>query len=364
MNTIRFIAILAMVGMVACGGGSGSGTNSPPGASTWEQVNVPFSEINFIDFGSNGHWFIADRVQGFQRSTDAGAHWSAINGGMATIFGWTINVNPANGNLIAGIYSSGGTNLHPVIFYRSGDEGSTWTSIQAGTLDSSPAWTGCAFGANGDPVCGGYWAASPGTGAWFSTNGGQSVTAATTSSNNGSTAFALALNPAANDLWMGTEQYGIFRSADNGATWTVASPADANIDPVHGITDGNIFAITFDRSGNVLFGSQGGIWKSAKNGSSFTWTNVKSNSNTADGLALARDANGTLYYGHKKDSSDPTSMYCSTDDGSTWKACDSGMPHLLQVRRIAVNPTDRKLYAVVHDDAAGGALYRTVNPVQ
>ena len=91
---------------------------------------------------------------------------------------------------------------------------------------------------------------------------------------------------------------------------------------------------------------------------------MKSNSNTADGIALARDANGNLYYGHKKDASDPTSVYCSTDDGSTWIACDSGMPQFLQVRRFVINPTDRKLYAVVHDDTTGGMLYRTVNPVQ
>ena len=89
------------------------------------------------------------------------------------------------------------------------------------------------------------------------TNGGQSFTAAATTSTNGDTAFALALNPATNDLWMGTEQYGIFRSTDDGATWNVASPPDTTIDSVHGIDDGNIFAITFYRSGNVLFGIAG-----------------------------------------------------------------------------------------------------------
>jgi hypothetical protein len=367
MKANLFAPVLLVGAMLACGGGNGSGTTTPSGTISWQAVNTPFSELNFIDFGSSGHWFVADRNQGFYRSADGGSSWAQINSGVATTFGWTINVNPSTGDLIAGIYSSGGVNLHPVNFYRSSDEGSSWAAIQAVTLvtlDSSPAWTGCAFATNGNPVCGGYWAPSPTTGAWFSTNGGQSFTAVTTTSTNGNTAFALALNPSTNDLWMGTEQYGIFRSTDNGATWNVASPPDTTIDSVHGIDDGNIFAITFDRNGNVLFGSQGGIWKSAKNGSSFTWSNVKINSNTADGIALARDSNGILYYGHKKDASDPPSVYCSTDDGSTWKPCDSGMPQSLQVRRFVLNPSDRKLYAVVHDDTTGGMLYRTVNPVQ
>jgi hypothetical protein len=251
-----------------------------------------------------------------------------------------------------------------VLFYRSKNEGGSWTMIQSGQLDASPAWTGCALAANSNLVCGGYWAPSPTTGGWYSSNGGQSVSAVATTSSNGDAVFALALNPVNHDLWMGTEQYGIFRSTDNGATWSPASPPDTQIDSVHGIRDGNIFAITFDRNGNVLFGAQGGIWKSSKNGSGFSWSNVKANSNTADGYALARDANGTLYYGHKRDSSDPTSLYCSTDDGSTWKACDGGIPQSLAVRRLVVNPADRKMYAIGWDVNDIGTLYRTIDPVQ
>jgi len=366
---LNILAPLILAGAtLACGGGSsggGSGTPPPPGTTSWERVNTPFSGPNFIDFGSNGHWFVADRSQGFYRSTDGGSTWYQINSGIATTFGWTINVAPSSGNLFAGIYSSGGPNLHPVRFYRSTDEGSTWTAIPSGTFDESPAWTGCAFASNADVICGGYWAPFPATGGWFSTNGGQSFTAAKTASYNGTTVFALALNPVNNDLWMGTEQYGVFRSTDNGANWTSASPPDTQIDPVHGIRDGNVFAITFDRNGNVLFGSQGGIWKSAKTSSGFSWTNVKGNPTSAAGIALTRDANGTLYYGHNQSSSDLTSVYCSTDDGNTWKACDSGLPQSRAVHRMAVNPTDGKLYATVWDDVSStGALYRTVNPVQ
>jgi hypothetical protein len=49
-----------------------------------------------------------------------------------------------------------------------------------------------------------------------STNSGLTVSAISTASTNGDTVFALVLNPFTNDLWMGTEQNGIFRSTDNG----------------------------------------------------------------------------------------------------------------------------------------------------
>ena len=123
--------------------------------------------------------------------------------------------------------------------------------------------------------------------------------------------------------------------------------------------------MTFDRNGNVLFGSQGGIWKSSRTGTGYTWTNVLQNHNTAAGKGLGRDANGNLYYGHNHDPKDPTVVYRSTDDGNTWSAYDSGIPPSLEGHRFVVNPTDSKLYVVIEDGRTNnGWLYCTTNPVQ
>ncbi len=166
------------------------------------------------------------------------------------------------------------------------------------------------------------------------------------------------------DLWLGTEQQGIFRSTDNGLTWTQASHPDQQIDPVHGICDGNIYAITFDSNGNVLFGAQGGIWRSSKAGAGYSWTNVLTNPNTSAGKCLAKDANGNLYYGHDLDSLDPAVVYRSTDSGNTWSAYDAGHPPS-SGRQFAVDSGDGRLYLVVVDQSSGGgALDRTVDPVQ
>src|SRR5207237_10065638 len=56
---------------------------------------------------------------------------------------------------------------------------------------------------------------------------------------------SIAGDPVGGDAWLGTEQMGIYRSTDNGFTWTQASPPDTNVDPTNGIRDGNIYGITF-----------------------------------------------------------------------------------------------------------------------
>lgn len=363
-----FAAFALIFASASCGGGSSSGNIVPPSAISWQKVSVPAGAtgIEFFAVNSSNHWFLSDRTKGFFRSTDQGATWTAINSGLATTMGWTINVNPANGDLIASTFSMTLNNPNtPVNFYRSTNEGASWTPISTVHMSAATALTGCAFAGNGNIVCGGYWAPNPNTGGWISTNGGQTATGFSTAAAMGSSVFSLAVNPVSGDLWLGTEQMGVFRSTDNGLTWTQASPSDQIVDPVNGIRDGNVFGITFDANGDVLFGSQGGIWKSTPQGSGFSWSNVLTNSNTSAGLGLARTASGELFYGHNVDPTNTTSVECSTDGGGTWAACDSGIPHGLSGNEFVVNPADGKLYAVIIDEnAETGALYRTTSAMQ
>ena len=350
----------------SCGGGSGTIHLGGGGSLSWQQVSVPSgaTQISGFAVSSSDHWFIADRNKGFYRSIDQGGSWTPINTGISNTFGWTIDLNPANGDLIASTYA-GASGTSPVRFYRSTNEGASWTAISAVSLSSAAALTGCAFPSNGNIVCGGFWASTPNSGAWVSTNSGQSTTNVSNSANMGGSVYSLAINPVGGDLWLGTEQMGIYRSTDNGLTWTQASPADTNVDPANGIRDGNIYGITFDRNGNVLFGSQGGIWKSSKISGGYSWTNVLTNHNTAAGKGMGRDSGGDLFYSHNPDPSDTTSVRCSTDDGATWKACGSGIPAGLTGQDFIVSSADGKLYAVIRDETGNaGFLYRTTSAVQ
>lgn len=369
-RTLRVLLFApALLFWISCGGGSGSpgSGGGGGGAVAWAKVNTPpaATQINFLAINGSNHWFIADRNKGFFRSTDQGSNWTQINSGLATTLGWTINSDPGSGELIASIYSGSSLNANPVLFYRSSDEGNTWAAIPYGHLSAATAQTGCAFASNSNVVCGGYWAPSPASGAWLSSDGGQTVTNVSSASNSGTSVYSLATNPVSNDLWMGTEQNGVFRSTDNGLSWTSASPVDVSLDSAHGIRDGNIYGMTFDQQGDVLFGSQGGVWKSSSSGSGFSWTNVLPNQNSSAGKGLGRDGTGRLYYGHNHDPNNLTVVHCSTDDGKTWSACDSGIPQGLEGHQFFVNPSDRKLYAVIEDgNTNNGWVYATSNPVQ
>ena len=344
------------------GGGSGSGSGSGSVGSVWSKVSTPAGATSISFFAVNGsnHWFIADRLTGFYRSTDQGATWTQINSGIRYAFGWTIQVDPANGDLIANTCSCNGMNVNPVGFFRSSDEGNTWTQIATPAgfhLSLAGAQTGCAFTNTNYMVCGGYY----GTGAaWVSTNTGQSTIAASSNPLLG-TAYSIAFNPVKNDLWLGTEQRGLYRSTNNGMSWTQVSPSSTGYDPVNGVNIGNVYGINFDRSGNVLASSQGGVWKSAASGSGYSWSRVLINQNTSAGKGIGRDANGNLYYGHNHDPLNPITIYRSSDNGSTWSEFDNGIPkQYLEAAHFTYNHSDGQMYVVIFEEATNhGWLYRT-----
>lgn len=361
------VGVIAVLYGSGCGGAGSSSAHLQSGGNlSWQKVNVPSAatQLTFFAVSSGNHWFVADRAQGFYRSTDQGATWTAINSGLPTKLGWTINVDPTNGDLIASTFSGSTVGANPVKFFRSSNEGSTWTAIPSVALSSATALTGCVFPA-ANVVCGGFWAPSSSSGGWVSTNGGQTTTSFSSPNAMGSSVYSLAVNPTNGDLWFGTEQMGIFRSADNGFTWKQESPPDTAVDSVHGIRDGNIYGITFDRNGDVLFSSQGGIWKSSPTSGGYSWTNVLPNHNTSDGKSLGRDSAGDLFYSHNSDPSDPSVVRCSTDDGNTWVPCDSGIPQSLVSQQFLVSPADGRLYAVIRNESGtSGSIYRSISAVQ
>ena len=355
--------------MQACGGGSSLSSRSTqqvPGSgsvgSAWSKVSTPAGAGSITFFAVNGsnHWFIADRLTGFYRSTDQGATWTQINSGIQYPFGWTIQVDPANGDLIANTCSCSAPNLNPVGFFRSSDEGNTWTQIPNPSgfhLSLNGAQTGCAFTANSNMICGGYYGQGI---AWVSTNGGQSTTTVTSSPLLG-TAFSIAFNSVKNDVWLGTEQRGVYHSTNNGTSWVQVSPNAVSLDPVNGVMIGNVYGLNFDRNGDVLASSQGGVWKSSPSGSGFTWNLVLKNQNTSAGKGIGRDSAGNLYYGHNSDSLNPITIYRSTDNGASWSEFDNGIPQqYLQGRNFTYNHSDGQMYVVIFDEATGhGWLYRT-----
>jgi hypothetical protein len=222
--------------------------------------------------------------------------------------------------------------------------------------------TGSIVSGNGNLIDGGLFGAGGTGGTFFSTNAGVSTTVAVVPANATCPApggvWSLLWNPVTSDAWLGTEQCGLYRSTNNGANWTPASPPDNAFSG--GIFIGNVQGLTYDASGNMLMSAQGGIWKASGSNGTYTWTNVKSTGGAPNGRALGRDSTGCLYWGHSG-TTPPDSVFRSCDAGATWNPFDTGLPTGLEGWKFLQNATDGQVYTNLQNSSTNvGTIWRTV----
>jgi hypothetical protein len=152
----------------------------------------------------------------------------------------------------------------------------------------------------------------------------------------------LTMSPNGSSLYAGT-QNEVFFSADNGATWT----AITNHTSLRAIMDIRSIAVSPDGAGGtILFTGtkDNGIFKSPNNGA--TWTVI----NTGDKLTdvtfiqcLAVISSGTnrgiVFAG-----TDRNGVFRSNDNGSTWTQVNTGLTDI-SIKCLAVSPDGKKIFA-------------------
>src|SRR6266576_6503661 len=123
---------------------------------------------------------------------------------------------------------------------------------------------------------------------WAQTNGprgGDVITSATNASGH---------------VFVGTQGGGVFRSADNGETWTGIN---------NGLTDTNVRALAINSTGHIFGGTwSSGVFRSTDNGDS--WTAVNNGLDSPSVRSLAIDSGGDIFAGTFYGG-----VYRSTDDG-------------------------------------------------
>ena len=339
-------------------------TASTAHAQIWEQVPSmsPPANIRKLAIDNNGIFYVADRQTGFWKSNDAGGHWTQMTTGVPNVYGWSINVSPFTNELVAGTSTPNGYG-HPPNgrYYHSTDQGAHWTQIAWMYYYSGATnYDGTAFAANGNIIMGQFWASSPDSGIWVSTDHGVSAQESPVDITTGGAAMGLAVSPVNGDVWVGTERAGIYRSTDHGVTFKQAAP----VWNIGAALCGNVRGINFDSQGLVLAPNGCGIWKSSDVAGT-SWMIVLQNTNSGQGKKIGRDGNGHLYYGHHASSSMLPSVYRSTDEGINWLPWNTGTPDGMEATTLLVNPCDGKLYADIENGSTNaGVLYRTVAPVQ
>ncbi len=133
---------------------------------------------------------------------------------------------------------------------------------------------------------------------------------------------ALALN-SRGDIFAGTDGGGVFRSMNNGDSWIAVKS---------GLTNTGVHALALNSRGDIFAGTtNGGVFHLMNNGTN--WTAVNIGLTNAEVRALAINSSGYIFAGTFSGSG---GIFRSTNNGVSWTAVDSGLTNTY-VRALAIN---------------------------
>jgi len=175
-------------------------------------------------------------------------------------------------------------------------------------------------------------------GIFRSTDNGNSWTPVNTGLTN-SIVYFLAINSAGH-IFAGTGGGGVFRSIDNGNSWM----------PVNtGLTDLDVYFLAINSSGHIFAGTHnGGVFRSMDNGSS--WTPVKMGLPNSPVYFLAFNSVGDIFAG-----TFGAGIFRSTDKDSSWIPVNTGLTNL-RVWPLAINSAGH-----IFAGTSGGGVFRSVD---
>lgn len=264
---------------------------------------------------------------GIYRSTNRGATWTQLDGGLLATFGFAVHVSPVSHR----VFDATGFGDQ---FWWSDDSGANWTKTSY--LSNHSSERDVAF----DPFdANRIYVSIYGVGVFRSDDGG--VTFFQPDSGqaglvNKNVRPVVALHDAPGHLLVGTGS-GVYESIDAGATWgpTGAMPPSTSVRSLDEAADG---------SGCWYAGTDSaGVYRSTNRGVS--WTNPNGGLLSLFVRSLLVDAsNGTTVF-----AGTDNGVYRSADHGITWSATSAGLPLMGSVRSIAQDP--------VHPSQVFCALY-------
>ncbi len=347
--------------------------------ASWTPIHTGLADRvgNIIVSGST---IFAGGLDGILRSTDNGKSWTVANNGLRIT---TVNALSANGHTLFAGADEG--------IFRSRDNNGKWTNMNTKAVNISSSLAIIAIDSN--TVLAGFkntvlrsvdsgasWSSTALSGNWTYTGGirsflviGSTVLAATergrifrsTDSgmiwndlnatglpgantiavSGGGAILTRTLSSFArigNTLFAGFDGYdggGVFRSLDNGASWTAA-----------GLPNARIFSLCVSGSSTLFAGTNnGGVFRSTDNGASWTAVNIGLTNEDVHSLLMT---NNILFVGTRRGG-----VFRSVNKGRTWTAVNRGLTHP-DVRSLAV--IDTTLFAGTF---AGGVFRATIPPV-
>jgi hypothetical protein len=254
--------------------------------------------------------------------------------------------------------------------YQSNDDGTSWTLENTGFDPSKGNFTALAIHPTKPSTL--VLAQNPTTTPhmWLTSNGAASWTGVdvTVPSGNDYVVRALRFVPGVGILGgayeLGAELPYVLVGSQAGTSWKPS--------PTSGVQFNTVTALA-GSSGTLLFaavnegaGNGGGIYRST-DGAGATWTYVSGDidaQDSADAYSLGQSPSSPniVYAGVSPTNVNgvisSTTLYKTTDGGSSWRLMNTGMPSRAAVLAIAVHPTDPNIaYAAI----AGQGVYKTID---
>lgn len=193
-----------------------SGNNIIAGSYNGSKTGINISENNGADWtlvnnagvsalAVNGNYVFAGSDANVLRSSDNGKTWTTLDIGLKSPY--FVCALAANGsNIVAGVY---GNADNPI--YYSSDNGASWQSNVSGFKGTYPKWL--LTYANTDVYAGTWW-----NGVFRSTDNGQSWTNISKGTvTEGTLVYSIAVSD--NLIFIGAENKGAFETVNNGAKW-------------------------------------------------------------------------------------------------------------------------------------------------
>jgi photosystem II stability/assembly factor-like uncharacterized protein len=284
---------------------------SGTGMATNVSIGIGNQPVQTVAVSNGGTVFLGTAQGGVYRSADAGSSWVQINIGLTNQNVLSLAVLGTD-RLFAGTNGSG--------IFESQDAGATWSPITNSAVSTLAVYSLCISGS-------GELYAGSGNGAYYSPDMGTTWTDIT----RGITAFDM-MAIAADEpyLFTGTMDRGVFRSSDNGQTWTNVYPT------------GDFTYLFINSAGHVFSGPL----KSTDRGDNWTM---------GSGLsgficAMAENRTGTLFA-----SNDRGNVFRSLDGGDTWSVTGTFASNFIET--IALNSQDH-VYAGTW---SGEGIYRSLD---
>ncbi len=365
----------------------------------WVEANGPYGARTFALTVSGSTLYTGTYGTGVYTSTNDGATWTSICTGTGpgdeTMHAADIQaLNVHNGTILAGLDQSssglyrstnGGTSwtatsithytraiirLDTIVFagtdigvFRSTDDGVTWDTTNTGltnpnvfsfatlgpflfagtsrgdlfrSSDSGATWVSVSIGlpVNADPhtlaVIGSEIYAGVGVGIYASTDSGSSWTSLLSLSR------PRAMSVLGGTLFVGSESGGVWRTTNNGATWTQVDTGLVSLD---------VESFTV-RGTNIFAGTGVGVFKSTNNGSS--WSNVNAGIFPNRVIAFLR-LDSFLFSGTS------SGIFKSTNGGIDWTISSNGISTSNEINALAIK--DSTLWA----GSGGGAIYKSTD---